>query len=79
MDLAPPVNVEDDLEVLRVPEKEDDGRMSRDVSVTEGRDLVSGSGHGDLAQSGGVNKSALWTLHHHSRGQQHHAHLRSDA
>ena len=53
MDLAPPVNVEDDLEVLRVPEKEDDGRMSRDVSVTEGRDLVSGSGHGDLAQSGG--------------------------
>ena len=52
MDLAPPVDVENHLEVLRVTEEEDDGRMTRDVSVTEGRDLVPGGGHGYLAQPG---------------------------
>ena len=52
MDLTPSVDVEDHLEVLRVPEEEDDGWMTRDVSVTEGRDLVPGGGHGYLAQPG---------------------------
>ena len=52
MDLAPPVDVEDHLEVLRVPEEEDDGWMTRDVSVTEGRDLMPRGRHGYLAQPG---------------------------
>ena len=52
VDLAPPVDVEDHLEVLRVPEEEDDGWMTRDVSVTEGRDLVPRCRHGYLAQPG---------------------------
>ena len=52
VDLAPPVDVEDHLEVLRVPEEEDDGWMTRDVSVTEGRDLVPRGRHGYLAQPG---------------------------
>ena len=52
VDLAPPVDVEDHLEVLRVPEEEDDGWMTRDVSITEGRDLVPRGRHGNLAQPG---------------------------
>ena len=52
VDLAPTVDVEDHLEVLRVPEEEDDGWMTRDVSVTEGRDLVPGCCHSYLAQPG---------------------------
>ena len=50
MDLTPPVDIEDHLEVLRIAEEEDDGRMTGDVSVTEGRDLVSGGRHGYPAQ-----------------------------
>ena len=52
MDLPPPVDIEDHLEVLRIAEEEDDGRMTRDVSVTEVSDLVSGGSHGYPAQSG---------------------------
>ena len=52
VDLPPPVDVEDNLEVLRVSEEEDDGRTARDVSVTKSRDLVPGGRHGYLAQPG---------------------------
>ena len=50
MDLTPPVNVEDHLEVLRITEIENNRWLSRDVSVAEICDLMSGGGLGYLAE-----------------------------
>lgn len=50
VDLTPPVNVEDHLEVLRITEIKNNGWLSRDVSVAEICDLLSGGSQGYLAQ-----------------------------